>query len=1235
MLSDGQSVVGTIDAHIYAKYNFQDNLKYIIRRQAKRRTMEKEKAIDVLKNLIGEGRDVQSILAITESLLQLVKDGVMTVDEVLDSIGDLSEELGISISEEEWICIVRRLTPTETSRLQGFPDGYTMIDGPDTSDGPQFKSHGNSWAVPCAQFVNDRMEMEIQRLGHEGTIRYATVCSGIEAHSVSVRNRDWRCLFFSEIEPFPCRVLEHHYPTVPNLGDMTQIHYDAEKGVITNVPEDGYELGREFKVAPLKEVPYEVGELDVFSGGTPCFTAGHRILTKDGEKNIEDIKVGDVVYTHKGNLCKVVKTGNKVAPVWRMAFRDGTSFTVTADHPFLALTRNSHRHDWFTVSMINTVLSHGHDVLCAKFCPDSSEGYEYSRVIYACPLIQGIEFKSCIEERESVTDTVYNIEVERDHSYICNGFCVHNCTDVSIAGKREGMAEDSGTRSSLAWHYQRIIDDLRPKFTLWENVCFGADTLITTDNGHKRIADIKEGDYVRSFDGTCHRVEKTFRTKDKETIRLTVMGAEPIEVTPNHPFFACKKLPNKNSCGKREFSTPEWIPAGELTQDHYIAYKLDDVGSKSIGMAHAYAVGRWLADGSVVLRSARTHNGKHGGQRARIFISTGWKKHDALARELSRLPYKINESKIKDYAINFTFTSDSFYELIKECGKGARNKKVPQYVYSLIPEEQKELIRGYLDGDGHLHRETEMTYRSSSRELAIGIARLIRDTYHRRVSVRRRGSTGKTVIEGRIVNAHENWFCSFGNSSVSDKRRETLKSSVQDGFVWCPVRSIASGKKQTVYNLTVADTHTYEANDVVVHNCGTFSSNGGADFIWFVNRCAESGYAMAWRTLDAQYVTTEEFPRAVPQRRRRIWMVGYRGNDWRIPARIVFELEKDLTVNPPERIPGIGFKEITEEGRQLIAKLDKEEEALSQTPNEEHMFGLTFESDDGRADLLHVSRMIDFSEMSEESDFSKVPMTDILIFAKKVGEPGYIGSVIRTDKKKKKIVEDTADLFSMLEDNNAPKDETTEVPAEDEDWVGAEKITPAILENIGNAGILANGRICTLNCHEWTSGIQLSPKTYNAWEELVCHKEWLKANDLLPEAFDETVCGLQDVLEENPDEKYNLSWRACFGILKRAETRGKELPEALYIALICTIRDNAGIVKWVAINGRVTKKKDTDLTERESAKVCFDKYIAPVAKWDDIEAVPPKKRADDDEDDDDEEISEEDLAVDEDGNPIE
>ena len=51
-------------------------------------------------------------------------------------------------------------------------------------------------------------------------LKLGTFCSGIGAPEVAARGL-FEPLWFSEIEPFPCAVLAHHWPRVPNLGDMT------------------------------------------------------------------------------------------------------------------------------------------------------------------------------------------------------------------------------------------------------------------------------------------------------------------------------------------------------------------------------------------------------------------------------------------------------------------------------------------------------------------------------------------------------------------------------------------------------------------------------------------------------------------------------------------------------------------------------------------------------------------------------------------------------------------------------------------------------------------------------------------------------------------------------------------------------------------------------------------------------------------------------------------------------
>lgn len=69
---------------------------------------------------------------------------------------------------------------------------------------------------------------------------------------------------------------------------------------------------------------------------------------------------------------------------------------------------------------------------------------------------------------------------------------------------------------------------------------------------------------------------------------------------------------------------------------------------------------------------------------------------------------------------------------------------------------------------------------------------------------------------------------------------------------------------------------------------GVLSSNGGRDFGAILGGMVELGYEFAYRVLDAQYVRVDGFGRAVPQRRRRVFVVGHLG-DWRRPAAVLFE----------------------------------------------------------------------------------------------------------------------------------------------------------------------------------------------------------------------------------------------------------------------------------------------------------------------------------------------------------
>ena len=98
-------------------------------------------------------------------------------------------------------------------------------------------------------------------------MNYLSVCSGVEAATVAWHDLGWNPVAFSEIEKFPSEVLAHHYPGVPNLGDMSN----------------------------YKEWKYRKKTIDLVVGGTPCQSfsvAGLRKGLEDPRGNLALIYVG-------------------------------------------------------------------------------------------------------------------------------------------------------------------------------------------------------------------------------------------------------------------------------------------------------------------------------------------------------------------------------------------------------------------------------------------------------------------------------------------------------------------------------------------------------------------------------------------------------------------------------------------------------------------------------------------------------------------------------------------------------------------------------------------------------------------------------------------------------------------------------------------------------------------------------------------------------------------------------
>lgn len=156
------------------------------------------------------------------------------------------------------------------------------------------------------------------------------------------------------------------------------------------------------------------------------------------------------------------------------------------------------------------------------------------------------------------------------------------CQDLSVAGKRAGL---SGERSGLFMEQIRIIkemrekdaqsgrtgEQIRPRFMVWENVCFSGETIITTSEGPKRIDEVKFGDSVLTHMKRYGTVLETYKTENVNVFKLSAIGMPDTVVTKNHPVLAGKIVEDMHHSDTFDVKSLSWYRVDELDEGFAIA----------------------------------------------------------------------------------------------------------------------------------------------------------------------------------------------------------------------------------------------------------------------------------------------------------------------------------------------------------------------------------------------------------------------------------------------------------------------------------------------------------------------------------------------------------------------------------------------------------------------------------------------------------------------------------------
>jgi hypothetical protein len=252
----------------------------------------------------------------------------------------------------------------------------------------------------------------------------------------------------------------------------------------------------------------------------PCFAEGTQIAIEAGDKNIEDVEIGDEVWSF--NHTSQERELNRVNQVMqkeleetvRYILSDDTSIVATPDHPFYIVELNGYA----SYKPADTLADSGLEVSQIEI------GHTLWHIDSQANPEHIVQNQTITDIQPAETQTVYNLDnVEKNNNFFANGFLVHNRACCFAAGTEILMEDDS----------IKLIEDIDVGDGIqgWDS-----------ENGHYtlgKVTAINHRDTVGSHEEACKSLGDlpslyTLKVLDNDGETLNIPG---IEFTPEHPFL--------------------------------------------------------------------------------------------------------------------------------------------------------------------------------------------------------------------------------------------------------------------------------------------------------------------------------------------------------------------------------------------------------------------------------------------------------------------------------------------------------------------------------------------------------------------------------------------------------------------------------------------------------------------------------------------------------------------------
>ena len=358
--------------------------------------------------------------------------------------------------------------------------------------------------------------------------------------------------------------------------------------------------------------------------------------------------------------------------------------------------------------------------------------------------------------------------------------------------------------------------------------CLGENSMIKTKEGFFRIKDIREGDKVLTKEGDYKKVTKLYKRETDSVNYITTQGGfQPLTITSNHPVLVADIIKKRTAKETKFIVTkePYFKDAGDIKKGDFlvlakdntdISYSIPEIMGKTLDDELATFIGLYLAEGNT------SKNG--------IALSLHDKEKDLIKickNVCTKLNVPYTESIHKGtHSYQIHIHSKRLMTYFLEFGKTSHSKRIPEKYYYLNNDLTQCIVNGYFLGDGHKKKSREiMEAKTVSQELAYGMGFILN-------RLGRRSNISYSLPRKHKFNINGSSYISdcAATYTISYSLNDKLKRRIQTkGYDLVEVIDVSKlNKKTNVYNLEVEDSHTYTANGIIVHNCGSHNHMLGA-----------------------------------------------------------------------------------------------------------------------------------------------------------------------------------------------------------------------------------------------------------------------------------------------------------------------------------------------------------------------------------------------------------------------